>query len=123
MTALRADAPTVIRGNSASQQALIVVYLSADDCSVCRSWERAKRPAFLNSAEGRKAPLREVSRRAVRQPVAEISWPRDLQWIRNAITVPHPTPSFLLVQGEKVLAVGVGGNGFDREILPKIRQM
>src|SRR5437016_6323089 len=118
-----ADAPTVVRGGSASQKSLTVVYLSADDCPACRSWERAKRPVFLNSPEGRKAPLREVSRRAVRQPVAEINWPRDLQWLPNATTIPRPTPSFLLVQGEKILAVVVGSGGFDREIVAKIRQM
>ena len=121
---LRADdAPTVIRGGSASAQGLTVVYLSADDCSVCRSWERSKRPTFINSPEGRRATIREVSRKMIRQPAAEANWPSDLKWIPGAASIPGATPTFILVKGEKILAVAVGIRGFDDAIVPKIRQM
>jgi len=102
---------------------LTVLYLSASDCSNCRGWEQFHRPDFLKSAEGQQVPIREVSRVSLGAAVTTAQWPDDLKWVLAATTVPQATPAFVLIRGNQVMTTAWGASGFDRVILPTIRQI
>lgn len=117
-----AQAPFVLRGAAPADVPLMIVYLSAADCSFCRSWEQSRRPGFTKSPEGQRVPIREIARKTLRRPLADADWPDDLKWIPSATSVPQATPTFVLVETDKILAIAVGTGGFERYIVPKIRQ-
>ena len=109
-------------GITSASAPLTILYLSASDCPNCRGWEQFKRPDFVRSPEGQRVPIREISRVSLGAPVATANWPDDLKWVQSATTVPQATPGFILIQANKVLTVAWGASGFDRVIVPYIRQ-
>jgi hypothetical protein len=96
-----------------------IIYVSADDCTTCREWERAYLPSFEASGQRKKVQWHEVRNKTLRDIKAKAAWPADLEWLRTQIPT-SGTPRFYLIQGERLLATGNGIVGWNSEILPAI---
>ena len=99
-----------------------VVYLSAEDCSTCRGWERSELPAFERSVQRRKVDWREVRVKTLRRINQQSEWPADLEWLRAQVPEAS-TPRFYLIQGERLIAKGDGTSGWTNAVLPAIKQL
>lgn len=99
-----------------------VIYLSAEDCTTCREWERANRPAFEKSAARKKVAWREVRVKTLLHINRKAEWPADLEWLR--VQVPESaTPRFYLIRSDRLVAKGDGISGWTDKILPAIKKL
>jgi hypothetical protein len=100
----------------------IVIYLSAEDCTTCRAWERANQPAFEKSAERKKVEWREVRVKTLVHINQKAEWPADLEWLRKQVPE-SATPRFYLIRGDTLIAKGDGISGWTSSILPAIKKL
>ena len=99
-----------------------VIYLSADDCTSCRGWERSDLPAFERSIQRKKVEWREVRVQTLRRINLKSEWPADLEWLR--VQVPESaTPRFYLIEGDRLIAKGDGVSGWSSVVLPAIQKL
>lgn len=85
MRALAALFLVICAGAARAEMALLMV--EAPGCVWCARWNAEIGPAYPNTAEGRRAPLRRVD--------LSDSWPGDLAGIARE----RVTPTFILVNG------------------------
>jgi hypothetical protein len=99
-----------------------LVYVSAEDCSTCRAWERGHLAQFAPSAERQAVDWREVKNKTLTRITEKSAWPAELEWLR--VQVPSSgTPRFYLVEGERILARGDGISGWTGTVLPAIKAL
>jgi hypothetical protein len=117
------------RGDALAAQANALpalIYLSAADCPNCRAFDQSRLPAFVASAEARHVQFREIKRDTLRRPPADGDWPDDLKWVPAAAGgAPKlsATPTFVIVQGDKIVLVASGNRNWDEKVIPMIRQL
>ena len=99
-----------------------VIYLSADDCTSCRGWERSDLPSFERSVQRKKVEWREVRVKTLRRINVKSEWPADLEWLRVQVPA-SATPRFYLIEGERLIAKGDGVSGWSTAILPAIQKL
>ena len=99
-----------------------LVYVSAEDCSTCRSWERNHLAQFAPSAERNAVEWREVKNKTLTRITEKSAWPVELEWLRAQVPS-SGTPRFYLVEGERILARGDGISGWTGTVLPAIKAL
>jgi hypothetical protein len=99
-----------------------LVYVSAEDCSTCRSWERNHLTQFEPSADRKAVEWREVRNKTLMRITEKSAWPAELEWLRTQVPS-SGTPRFYLVEGGRVLAKGDGISGWTGTVLPAIKAL
>jgi hypothetical protein len=79
---LLSDAPRQADGHRGP---LIVVYVGAEDCGPCRSWQRDERPTFHASSEFARLRYREIVVPQLRALLTTERWPVDLAELRERV--------------------------------------
>lgn len=69
-----------------------LVMLEQPGCAWCQRWHREIGPAYPNTPEGRRAPLRRID---ITRP-----WPQDLDEVR----FDRLTPTFILIENDREVA-------------------
>jgi hypothetical protein len=99
-----------------------LVYVSAEDCSTCRAWERGHLEPFATSADRQAVDWREVKNKTLTRITEKAAWPAELEWLRAQVPS-SGTPRFYLVEGERILARGDGISGWTGAVLPAIKAL
>lgn len=97
--------------SAAGTQAAELLILEQPGCAWCARFDREIAPAYGNTAEGRRAPLRRVD---VTRP-----WPADLQ----AVTPERLTPTFVLLDDDGVERARLRGYPGDNFFWPLLSEM
>lgn len=115
---LLSDAPRHAVGHRGP---LTVVYVGAEDCGPCRTWQRNERPAFHASSEFARLRYREIIVPQLRSLLTAERWPVDLAALRERVKSRPGTPQWFVVRDGNVLASDAGLSAWRRAIWPVIR--
>jgi hypothetical protein len=85
-----------------------VLYVSAADCRICRTWEYDHKDAFAQGLQRHGIGFRQLAVSSLRDVRAENEWPADLRWIRDANPNMKGTPWFFVVSGGTIQSVAYG---------------
>ncbi len=115
-------APAFARTALAAAAKPTLIYLSAEDCTTCRYWEKAFEPKFRASGEAKAVNFRNVQVHSLTDLREKARWPADLEWLR--VHAPkQASPRFFLVEGKKVIARGDGIDGWTDVIEPRLKKL
>jgi hypothetical protein len=115
---LLSDAPRQAAGHRGP---LTVVYVGAEDCGPCRTWQRDERPAFRASSEFTRLRYREVVVPYLRSLLTAQEWPDDFSELRERVKSRPGTPQWFVMRDGNVLASDAGLSAWRRAIWPAIR--
>jgi len=112
-----------LRDNAtAEDRPVTLVYLRAENCHYCLSWERNVEPKWLASVERGKLSYRALSFATFKDLTTDDVWPADLKWIRDELNVKKGTPRWVLVKDREVLAKALGTNHWGDIMMPAIQR-
>lgn len=116
---LLSDAPRQAAGHRGP---LIVVYVGAEDCGPCRSWQRDEQPTFHASGEFARLRYREILVPQLRSLLTTERWPVDLAELRERVKSRPGTPQWFVIRDGNVLTSDAGLSAWQRTIWPAIRR-
>lgn len=102
---------------------VIVVYLGADDCGYCGRWEGAAFSEMQKSEEAKWIDFRSIKRLTFRTNPPERDLPDDLKWIYPDIRSQSRTPSFVVIDGGKIILKTSGTDGWKNKAWPLVRKL
>lgn len=120
---LAAAAATLDAGPSPHASAVTLIYVGADDCAPCRTWQRDKRPGWLASPEISRIAYREVKSASVLDILKDDAWPDDLRVYRGQLAKGAAVPLWLVVRDQQVVAQAWGGSQWDTTVLPRVKSL
>lgn len=123
--AIAAIAVTVWPGGHATRPArdVMLLYVGAEDCAPCRSWQNGDGAAFLASADFRRISYREVKSPHLHDVLKDEHWPDDLRNYRNGLRRSDGVPLWLVVSGEKIVEQRFGAEAWRASVLPRIKSL
>lgn len=107
----------------AQAKAVEVFYLGAPDCPYCRQWESRTRPGFLASPEGKAVSYVEIHGETLRLPIEARHYPARYKWVYQQVGDSRGVPRFLLAVDGRVLHSAFGTDGFEKVLLPALRNV
>lgn len=109
-------------GVEASERVL-VVYIGAQNCKWCPSFENQKWRPFLQSDLARKVTTRSVKTFSFNFTGEAEEWPADLRWVIDAVGVKSGTPKVVILKGTKKIYYGkANGKSWEEKVLPAIQK-
>jgi hypothetical protein len=99
---------------------LMLVYVGADDCAPCRTWQRDQAPMLRSPAFARLI-YREVKSPSVLALLADEHWPGDLREMRAQLRADAGVPLWFVVADDAVVGRAQGASEWEATILPKLR--
>jgi hypothetical protein len=112
-------AAAVVRARSPE---LMVIYVGADDCGPCRTFEAEDMPRWEASPLSNSVRFVHAKARKSSQAFNARNWPQEARPFAGAFQSPI-VPSFMLVQNGNVVSVGAGIRSWRQQTLPKLEQM
>ena len=95
----------------AADSKLRLLYLSAEDCAPCRTYERREFPEWLRSEAAKHVEFRKLDFYTFRDTQTDRGWPRDLRWVREKTYVRKVTPRFVVLVDRQVVSNRTGRLG------------
>ena len=123
VVAILVAAAALIAGPSPDASAVTLIYVGADDCAPCRTWQRDKRPGWLASREVSRIAYREVKSASVLDVLKDDVWPDDLRVYRGQLAKGAAVPLWLVVSDQQVVAQAWGGSQWDAAVLPRVKSL
>ena len=106
--------------SSAQAASRTIVYIGANDCSVCHKWEAAHKRALQASCAARGVRFREIQVATIRNIRDARYWPADLRPLLAQFSDRSGTPHFLAVRNGEVVINAWGIGKYQREIAPLV---
>jgi len=100
-----------------------LIYVAADDCPPCRSWQREAGTAFRTSPEFSRLTYREVRSPTLRDVLADAHWPEDLRPYRAQLGPAAGVPLWLVIADQDVVERGYGTGQWRSSVLPRLRSI
>jgi hypothetical protein len=121
--ALAAAAAVWTPSAPATARDVMLLYVGADDCAPCRTWQRADGPSFRASPEFSRVTYREVKSPSVLDILKDEYWPEDLRPYRERIGRAAAVPLWLVVADEALVEQAFGVSQWRDAVLPKLRSL
>jgi hypothetical protein len=112
--------------NSATTKAakkITLVYVGAENCAPCDSWQRNQSIAFRNSAEFQRLAYREVKSPNLFSVLHDDYWPEDLRLYRQAISQGAGVPLWLVIADDQLVMHRAGLSQWQESVFPKIKSL
>jgi hypothetical protein len=103
-----AFAPALAPSAAFAASKLMVVYVSARNCPVCREWNAYDKDGFAARCAAKGVPFRTVDVKSFGNIRNEDEWPADLRPLLAQFDDRGGTPRFLLVEGGKIVGNVLG---------------
>ena len=100
-----------------------LVYVGADNCAPCDSWQRNQATTFRDSKEFGRLEYREVKSPNLFDVLKDDYWPDDLRIYRQAIDQRAGVPLWLVIADDQLILQRSGLSQWQDAILPKIRSL
>lgn len=102
---------------------VLVIYIGAENCRWCPTFENQKWKPFLQSELARRVTTRAVKTRSFNWSNDAEEWPEDLRWVITAAGVRPGTPRVVVMKGDKKIFSGkAGGQHWEEKVLPAIQK-
>ena len=106
-----------------SQRHVTLVYVGAENCAPCDTWQRNQGTAFRESAEFHRLAYREVKSPSLLDVLKDDNWPDDLRAYRQAIGQHAGVPLWLVIADDRLVLQGSGASQWQNAVLPKIKSL
>ena len=107
----------------AAVQGLTLVYVGAEDCAPCSSWQGGEGAKFRASPEFARIVYREVKSPTSRDVLNDDHWPDDLRGYRNRLGRGAGVPLWLVIADDEIVERGFGASQWHSAVLPKIKSL
>jgi hypothetical protein len=97
-----------------------VLYIGAEDCGPCRTWQRGDGAAFRSSAEFARISYREVTSPRLMDLLKDEYWPEDLRRYRGRLGGGAGVPMWLVVVDDEIVERSLGARQWRERALPRI---
>ena len=102
---------------------IVLVYVGAEDCAPCRTWQGGARAAFRSSPEFAHVTYREVKSPSLLDVLNDEYWPNDLRSYRDRLRRGAGVPLWLIISDQEIIEHGFGASQWDGTVLPKLRSL
>lgn len=123
VAAVATGVATLGAGSPTEASPVTLIYVGAEDCAPCRTWQRDKRPDWLASREFTRVTYREVKSASVLDILKDGAWPEDLRTYRGQLAPGAAVPLWLVVRDAQVVAQAWGGKQWDSTVLPRVKSL
>jgi len=103
--------------------AVTLVYVGAEDCAPCRSWQSVDGAKFRTSPEFAPIIYREVKSPTVRDVLNDDYWPDDLRGHRDRLGRGAGVPLWLVIADDEIIERAFGASQWHSTVLPKIKSL
>lgn len=100
-----------------------LLYVGADSCAPCRTWQQGAGAAFRSSAEFAHVTYREVKSPTLLDVLEDEYWPEDLRWYRDRLGRGAGVPLWLLISNDEIVEQGFGASQWHGTVLPKLKSL
>jgi hypothetical protein len=100
-----------------------LLYVGAEDCAPCRSWQNEERTKFVASSYFSRITYREVKAPHLQDVLKDEYWPEDLRTYRNLLQRSDGVPLWLIVSNHKLIERRFGVAEWRDNILPRIKSI
>ena len=101
-------------------QRIMLVYVGAEDCAPCRSWERSAEPAFRASMLSSRITYRVVKSPTLFAVLADENWPDDLKPLRAQLRPEAGVPLWMIIADDRLLTQAFGETQWRESIMPRM---
>ncbi len=100
---------------------LLLIYVGADDCAPCRTWQNGDGAEFRKSSEFTRIGYREVKSPRLHDLLKDEHWPEDLRAWRGHLKRSDGVPLWLIVSGNEIVAQRHGAAAWQASVVPTLR--
>lgn len=114
------------RGNGwkvASAENVMLLYVGADNCGPCTTWQHGDGAAFRDAKEFARVSYREVKSSTLFDVLKDQNWPDDLIAYRQSIDRRAGVPLWLVVVDGQVVMQSSGLSQWQEAVLPKLKAL
>jgi hypothetical protein len=101
----------------------MLLYVGAEDCAPCRTWQNGEGAAFFASADFARVTYREVKPAHLYDVLNDENWPDEIRSYRSNLRRSDGVPLWLVVADHKIVEQRFGATEWRAGILPKIRSL
>lgn len=109
--------------NVAKAESVMLLYVGAENCGPCVTWQRSDGVAFRESKEFTRVSYREVKSPTLFDVLKDQNWPDDLVAYRQSIDRHAGVPLWLVVVDEQVVMQRSGLSQWQEAVLPKLKAL
>lgn len=102
---------------------VMLVYVGAEDCAPCQSWQRSESDRFRFSPEFARIAYREVKSPTLRDVLKDECWPEELRRFRDHLGRGAGVPVWLVIVDGEVVGQSFGASQWREAVLPKLRSL
>jgi hypothetical protein len=100
-----------------------LLYVGANDCAPCRSWQRNEKIVFSASIEFARLKYREVKSPTLFDVLADENWPEDLRPYRSLLGPDVGVPLWLVIADGRVVRMGMGPHQWNSDVVPSLKTL
>ena len=102
---------------------ITLVYVGAENCAPCETWQHNQGNAFRNSAEFQRLVYREVKSPNLFDVLHDNYWPEDLRLYRQSISRSSGIPLWLVIADDQLVMQRAGVSQWQESVFPKIKSL
>ena len=106
---------------SARAADITLIYVGAEDCAPCRTWQNGDGAAFRQSADFARIAYVEVKSSHLHDVLKDENWPVEIRGYRSLLKLSDGVPLWLIVSGNDVVAQRFGAAAWHTDVLPTLR--
>lgn len=107
----------------AKAENVMLLYIGAENCGPCTTWQRGDGTAFRGSKEFARVTYREVKSPTLFDVLKDQNWPDDLIAYRQSIDRRAGVPLWLVVVDGQVVMQSFGQSQWQEAVLPKLKAL
>jgi hypothetical protein len=107
----------------ASPHDLLLLYVGADDCLPCRTWQEDAGARFRSSPKFARVVYREVKSPHLLDLLEDQYWPDELRRYRDRLDRGSGVPLWLVIADDEIVAQGSGMSQWRSTVLPKLSSL
>ena len=102
---------------------VMLLYVGAEDCAPCRTWQRGAGAAFHLAPEFAQLTYREVKSPSLLDVLKDEHWSEDLRGYRDQLGKGAGVPLWLVISDREIVERGFGASQWASAVLPKLKSL
>lgn len=101
----------------------LLIYVGAEDCAPCRTWQRGDGEVFRQSKDFALLTYREVKPAHLHEILDDRYWPEDIRGYRDRLKRSDGVPLWFLVADATIVTQHYGVGAWKNDVLPKLNRI
>jgi hypothetical protein len=102
---------------------VLLLYVGADDCPPCRTWQRGAGATFRSSPEFTRLTYREIKSPTLLDVMKDDYWPADLRGYRDHLDRSAGVPLWMVISDHDIVERAFGPSQWTSVLLPKLKSL